>query len=547
MDSRAKELVQIGSRLFSQKQQWDQLQQEIAEQIYPLRSDFTTKFTLGDDFSVDLMDSFPVLARDTLGSMPNAMLRQGEWFKGRTGDEELDELPQVERWFERTTQTLYRLIYDRRANFRRATIEADHDYVAFGNPVLTVEESPTRDHMLFRSWHPKEVAFMENAVGAIDHVQRNAPMTARAIVKRRAWAKNLHQDIKQAAEKDPTKEFKVRHIVLPTDEVYGDDRKAMRRYKDMPFLSIYVDCEHEEILGEGGLPVFNYVIPRARTISGYQYGFSPWAINALPEARMLQQLSRIILEQGEKAVDPPTIGKGDIFRDAINLYAGGHTFVDMENDDDLNKVFKTVETGNISIGAEMKADTRNLISEAFLLNKLMLPNVREMTATEASFRMDEFRRAALPFFGPIEAEYHLPLLDTAFQIALRNGAFNIEEMPDELQDREVTFSFESPLNTAEGRQAVQSFMESVQIIAAASQFDQSIPQRWNLPKMVDDAVRGTGAPTDWEVDEEQRLDDEAQAKQVAGLQQAAQMLQGGAAVGKDVADATVALKQAGLV
>jgi len=545
MDSRAKELVQIGSRLFSQKLQWDQLAQEIAEQIYPLRADFTTKFTLGDDFSVDLMDSFPVLARDTLGSMPNAMLRQGEWFKGRTGDEELDELPQVERWFERTTQTLYRLIYDRRANFRRATIEADHDYVAFGNPVLTVEESPTRDHMLFRSWHPKEVAFMENAVGAIDHVQRNAPMTARAIVKRRTW-KNIHSDIKQAAEKDPTKEFKVRHIVLPTDEVYGDDRKAMRRYKDMPFLSIYVDCEHEEILGEGGLPVFNYVIPRARTISGYQYGFSPWAINALPEARMLQQLSRIILEKGEKAVDPPTIGKGEIFRDAINLYAGGHTFVDMENDDDIRKVFQTVETGDISIGAEMKADTRNLISEAFLLNKLMLPNVREMTATEASFRMDEFRRAALPFFGPIEAEYHLPLLDTAFQIALRNGAFNIEEMPDELQDREVTFSFESPLNTAEGRQAVQSFMESVQIIAAASQFDQSIPQRWNLPKMVDDAVRGTGAPTDWEVDEEQRVADEAQAKQVAGLQQAAQMLQGGAAVGKDVADATIALQQAGL-
>lgn len=547
MDSRARELVRIGAGLFKKKQQWDELNQDIAEQIYPLRADFTQKFTLGDDFSTGLMDSYPVLARDTLGSMPNAMLRQDDWFKVQTGDEELDEDQTVEQWLEGATKRLRKIVYDRRANFVRATIEADHDYVAFGNPVLTVEESPTRDHLFFRSIHPKECAWMENAVGAIDHVQRKTPMTARAIGKRRAWAGNLHQDIKQAIEKDPTAEFDIRHVVLPTDEVYGDDRKAMRKYGGMPFLSIYIDCEHETILGEGGLPVFNYVIPRARTISGYQYGFSPWAINALPEVRMLQAISRIVLEGGEKAVDPPTIAKGEIFRDAVNLYAGGMTFVDLEDSDDIRKVFQTVDQpGNIGVGAEMKADARNLIAEAFLLNKLMLPNVREMTATEANFRMDEFRRAALPFFGPIEAEYHLPMLDIAFQLSLRNGAFNIEEMPDALSDRDVSFGFDSPLNTAKGRKTVQSFMESVQIIAAASQFDETIPTRWNLGKMTDDAVRGTGAPTDWEVDEDDRQQAEDQAAQVAGLQQAAAMLQQGAQVGKDVADTSVALQQAGM-
>jgi len=545
MDSRARELIRIGSGLFSKKSMWDSLAQEIAEHFHPMRSDFTQSFSLGTDFATGLMDSYPVQARETLGNMPNAMLRQGDWFKVGTGEEDIDEDKLNAEWLEYATKSYRKLVYDRRALFVKATVESDHDYVTFGNGVLSVEESPTRDHLLYRAWHPKLCAWMENEAGQIDHLQRKAPMTARAMARR--WAKNLHSGIRQAVEKDPTKEFSVRHIVLPVDEIYGDDRKAMRRYRDMPFVSIYVDCDHELILGEGPLPVFNYVVPRWRTVSGFPQGFSPATINSLPDGRSLQVLARIILEQGEKAVDPPVIGKGDIFRDAVNLYAGGMTFVDLEDADDIRKVFQTVDTGgNLNIGAEMKADTRNLIAEAFLLNKLMLPNTREMTAYETQARLEEFRRAALPFFGPIESEYHLPLLDIGFQIALRNGAFDLRDMPDALAGQEITFTFDTPLNTVEGRQNVQAFMESVQIIAAAAQFDQTIPQRWNLPKMVDDAVRGAGAPSDWEVDEEVKAEAEEQQRTVAGLQKAAAMLQGGAQVGKDVAEATVALEQAGL-
>jgi hypothetical protein len=332
MDSRAKELVAIGEKLFSKKEQWNSLAQEIAEHFYPLRADFTTSFSLGDDFATGIMDSFPVLACRTLGDAPSAMLRQGNWFDVKTTDEDLNDEPSASRWLEDTTKKLRNLIYDRRANFVRATGEADHDWAAFGNPVLSVEESPTRDHFLFRSWHPKENAWMENGVGVIDHNQRKMPMTARGIMSRPTWAKKAHSDIKRAAEKEPTKEFKLRHIVLPFEEIYGDDKAKRRQYRDMPFCSLYVDCEHDEILSEGPLPVFNYVIPRWRTVAGFPQGFSPATITSLPDGRMLQQLARIILEQGEKALDQPMYAKGEIFRDAVNRYAGGMTYVDLEDD-----------------------------------------------------------------------------------------------------------------------------------------------------------------------------------------------------------------------
>lgn len=543
LDSRAKELNAIGDKLFSDKAPWDTLCQDIAENFYPLRADFTTTRSLGDDFSCDIMESYPVQVRETLGNTPNAMLRQGDWFEIKTGIKKIDEDPEVARWLEHATIAYRRLVYDRRANFTAATIEVDHDYVSFGLGVMSIEESPSRDHMLFRAWHPRDAAWMLNDVGVVDHLQRKMKKTARNIKKR--WP-NCHADIIKACEQSPNKEFNVRHIVMPTDEIYGDDKAMRRKYKDKPSLSLYIDCEHETILGEGGLPVFNYVVPRWRTLSNMPQAFSPAAINSLPDGRMIQAMARIILEQGEKAIDPPMIGSGEVFRSDFNVYAGGMTYADLEADQKLQDVFNTIPGGNIAIGMEMKKDTRELLAEAWLINKLYLPDTREMTAYETQERMAGFRRAVLPFFGPVESQYNLPLLDAGFQQAIINKQFDLTGMPEILADREVTFTFQTPLNTAEGRANVSAFQESVQIIAGAAQMDKSIVADYDFKKMTKDAVKGTGAKADWFNDEKVAASEAEQAGQVDQLTQAAAALREGAGVATDVAGASVALQQAGM-
>lgn len=555
MDSRAQTLCQIGDSLFSKKKSWDSLCQELADNFYPMRSDFTSSLDLGSDFSTDLMDSFPVQSRETLGNTISATLRQGDWFSVKTGIERIDEDPEVARWLEYATKTYRRLVYDRRANFTAATIEADHDWVTFGNPVLSVEESRSRDHLLFRAWHPRDCAWMVNDNNKVDHLQRNAPMTARNVVRR--WGNKVPPEVERMAKTDPSGSVKVRHVVMPVDEIYGDDRKRLKQYRGRPYISIYVAPEYNHILGEGGLPVFNYVVPRLRTLSGIPQGFSPYTINALPDGRMLQSLARIILEQGEKALDPPMLGRAEAFRDAINIYAGGFTALDIEPDEDIRRIFQTVETGNIAAGMEMKGDVRELIAESFLLNKLFLPDTREMTAFETNARLAEFRRSALPFYGPIESEYNLPLLDVGFGLAINNRAFDFSEAPDLLKghlqredgepDGELTFSFESPLNTAEGRALVASYQESIQIIAGSSQQDPSIAADYDLRKMTQDAVKGTGAPADWRKDETQAAEEQEGQAEVANLMQSAAALREGAGVASDVAGATVQLREAGLV
>ncbi|RVH21444.1 hypothetical protein CN216_00600 [Sinorhizobium meliloti] len=552
-DSRAKELCKIGEGLFTKKDPWNTLAQEIADYFYPLRSDFTRTLALGDDFSTDLMDSYPVQARETLGNSINAVLRQGEWFSVKTGIEEIDEDPANARWLEAATKRYRKLVYDRRANFTAAVIEGDHDWVTFGNPVLSVGENSSREHLLFNAWHPRDCAWMLNESGKADHLQRKMMKSARNL--KRMFKDKIHSDIQKACTQDPSKEFKVRHIVMPTDDLYGDDKKMRKKYAGKPYLSLYVDVEHETILGEGGLPVFTYIVPRYKTLCGIPQAFSPHTINSLPDGRMIQSMARIILEQGEKAVDPPVVAKGEMFRDAVNLYAGGMTYVDMEADDDIRKLMQTIETGNVAIGMDLKNDVRTLIAEAWLLNKLFLPDTREMTAFETNARLAEYRRAALPFYGPIESEYNLPLLDAGFTIAINNNAFNFADAPDGLKEYlnpqgnggELTFSFESPLNTAEGRANVAAFQESVQIIAAAGEYDKSIPAGYDFKKMTKDAVKGTGAPADWELDEDQAKAAEQASAETSSLMQTAAALREGAAVGTDVANASVALREAGIV
>lgn len=150
---------------------------------------------------------------------------------------------------------------------------------------------------------------MENAVASTT-IQRTMMITRH--YGEAAWAKNVYATIREAVGC-------CRHASSLPPYRPAIRRDLRRRQgqapclQDKPFCSLYIDCEHETI-GEGGLPVFNYIPARWKTISGYQYAFSPATITSLPDGRMLQSLSRNHPEQGEKALDAPMYGKGEIFR-----------------------------------------------------------------------------------------------------------------------------------------------------------------------------------------------------------------------------------------
>ena len=94
-DSRAKELIDLGNRLFTKRAPMLSLWQEMAEHFYPERADFTDQFVIGEDFARHQEDSYPTILRRELGNNISSMLRprDRQWFKTTTLDDDRDEDP----------------------------------------------------------------------------------------------------------------------------------------------------------------------------------------------------------------------------------------------------------------------------------------------------------------------------------------------------------------------------------------------------------------------------------------------------------------------
>lgn len=548
-DARGKELTDLGDGMFQKKSGVDQLCQEIADIFYPERADFTTSLQLDADFGSGNFDDYPVLLRRELGNSMSATLRPRDqpWFAATTLDDSIDNDPAAGRYLEYVTRTMKRGLYDARTKFVRATKEADHDFVTFGQCVLSIEESPNRDHLFFRNHHLRNCAWLENDLSEIDHLHRKDQMTPRQMI-RRFGEKKVHPSIKRAAEKEPSRQFNIRCIVMPADEyetVEGGGKTPGK--KKLPFTVVYIDADNQVVLKEGGLPFFIYCVPRWHTISGSQYAFSPATTTGLPSGRMLNALARILLEAGEKAVDPPMIATEEAVRE-VNLQAGAISWVDMTYDERAGAALRPVDMkGDMRTGFALKQDIREMLSKAFFIDKLALPESgKQMTAYEIRTRLEEHVRNLLPLFEPMEMEYNMGVLDRAFDHMRAMNLFDVEAMPQILSGSDFTWRFKNPMQEASTRILVEQFQEALMIEGSAEKMGVSV-RRLDINRARDDALRGSGVPAVWRrTEESMEMEAEEMAKRQK-LEAVAQELSTGAGVAGQIGQAAQSLQGAGMM
>lgn len=529
MDSRAQQLIKNGDYLFSKKQSLLSLWQEIAENFYVERADFTVCRYLGSEFADHLMTSYPVLARRDLGDSFASMLRRDKWFNLSIQGAEPDHSAKV--WLEWARDIQYRAMYARGSQFPRATKEGDHDFAAFGQCAITVELNKTASGLLYRCWHLRDLAWAEGPDGEIDTVHRKWKPTARTLVS--LFGKKVHQEVTRLLEKEPYREIECRHVIIPSDE-YEHGKSKSR------FVSVYIDVQNQHVMEE--TPIMNrmYCIPRWQTVSGSQYAYSPATIVALPDARLIQSITRVLLEAGEKAVDPPLVASKAVFRDDFNLMAGGITWADLDADQDIRQVIgEFTKTAQIPTGLNISNDVRTMIHQAFYLNTLTLPQMSGMTAYEVSQRVQEYIRQALPLFSPVEQNYNGELCDMTFDLLMQSGAFGSKyDIPQSLRGQDIQFTFESPLQSAIGQEKQGKLQATAEMLQMAANIDASVRADVDIRTAFRDALSGFGVPAKWmrsEQDADQMISNQQQRQQDAEtMQQVAQ----GAQTLQQVASAT---------
>ena len=535
-----KHLYQLAENIFGKRSKLMNLWQELADNFYPERADFTFQRTVGTDFASNAMTSYPFLCRRDLGDQIGTMLRPTakEWFHMITKDPSRRDNDST-RWLEYAASVMRNAMYDRKSQFTVAAKQADHDFACFGQAVTQLRLSKNRDHLLYRCWHLRDVAWMENEDGAIGAVFRKMKPTARDMY--RLWgAKCDDKVIKLAQGNTPLEEIQCMHMVVEAD-MYDDKTR-------FAYWSIYYDCQNQKLLEAIAIPMNEYNVARWQTVSGSQYSFSPATVVALPEARLLQSMTYTLLEAGEKVANPPMLATQDVVRSDVAIYAGGITWVDRDYDEKLGAALRHMEIDGkgLPFGAEMQRDSRGLLMQCFYLNKLSLPQRGpDMTAYEVGQRVQEYIRGALPIFEPMEVERNGADCEMTFELMLRNGAFGSPaDMPKNLQGAVVEFSFESPLHDAIKAQKGHKFEEMAGLIAVAAKLDEN---SLNLPDAVEalrDALDGVGIPAAWVRNKETvqkmadaRRQEQDVSKALAAMQQGSEVAATLAGASKDRAQA----------
>ena len=487
------ELIKRSNALYSAQQPMQSLWQVMAEHFYPERADFTRMVNIGEEFGSRLMDSYPVIVRRDLADSFAAMLRDGDdWFKVDVVSDGLSKLPYDARaWLQRATYGLRRLINQRRSGFMRATKEGDHDFATFGQCVISVEPTQDRRGIMFRCWHLRDMAWADGYDGMIAQTHRKWMPYAYELID---IFKDVHQSVRDMAKDKPMEEVKVRHIVMPS-KMYGDSR--YERFKN---VSLFIDVTNSHLMEAVGIDYDYYVIPRATTIEGSQYAYSPATVAGLPSARTLQAMTFTLLEAGERLARPPMVATAEVIRSDVNLDPDGITYVDKKYDEKTGAALRPLyqDKGGFPYGLNMREGVMGMLASAFRLDKLALPDAGQMTAYEVSERMKQFRRENLPLFAPLETEYNGQLIEAAFQVAFKFGMLGAPmDLPTSLQGQETRFDFKSPLKDLEGETRVIQFQRAGELQMQAAQIDPSIVHDIDVRKAFRETVESIDAPMHW--------------------------------------------------
>jgi Bacteriophage head to tail connecting protein len=489
----AKELRSQAEQIFRKRQPILTLWQEIAENFYPERANFTVSKSLGTEFASGLMTSYPLQCRRELCDAIGMMLRNTakEWFKmGVSEDETIDN--DGKRWLERATAIQKRAMYDRRTQFSNVMKQGDNDYGTFGQDVIQVRLNRDRSGLMYKCHHLRDCAWMENEAAEKTFIVRKYKTYARDLVEE--FPETASQKVKAVAQKQPYTEIDCMHIMC---EAQMYDGKA----GEFPWWSIYYDCTNEVQLEAVAQASREYSVERWQTVSGSQYAYSPATIVALPDARLLQAMTYTLLEAGEKIVNPPLIATEDVVRSDMSVYSGGVTWVDRDYDERLGEALRpmTIDSKGMPLSRDMQDDLRALLSRGFYLNKLALPQTRpEMTAYEVRQYVEQYVRDAMPLFEPMEDERNGQICELTFEELMRAGAFGTpESIPQSLQGKDIKFAFESPLQDAIAQQKGHKFLEMQSMIAQAVQLDQSAAALPDTITALRDALRGIQIPELW--------------------------------------------------
>jgi len=476
---KAKILLSRFDRLKTQRQNWESHWQEVADYMQPRKADVTKTRSKGDKRTELIFDSSPLQSVELLSASLHGMLTNPStpWFSLKFKSEGMEGEDEAKEWLESATEVMYSAF--NQSNFQQEIFELYHDLITFGTAAMFIEEDD-EDNIKFSTRHINEMYISENDKGRIDTVFRKFKISARAAIQKFG---SVSTNIAVIAKKDPYEEVEILHAVYPRADF--DPKKQDK--ENMKFESVYLDADSGDELSVSGFREFPFVVPRYLKASHEIYGRSP-AMTALPDVKMLNEMSKTIIKSAQKQVDPPLLVPDDGFMLPVRTVPGGLNFYRAGTRDRIEPL--NIGANN-TLGLNMEEQRRNSIRNAFYVNQLMMQDGPQMTATEVIQRNEEKMRLLGPVLGRLQSELLKPLIDRAFAILMRRNLF--AQAPDFLSGQEIEIEYVSPLAKAQKSTELQSIMRAIEIMGSLSNVA-PVFDHINMDKLVRHLTSIVGVP-----------------------------------------------------
>jgi len=510
----AKNLLKRFDRLKSQRQNWESHWQEVADYMQPRKADVTKSRSRGDKRTELIFDSSPLQSVELLAASLHGMLTNPStpWFSLRFKEEDMEFEDEAKEWLESATETMYAAF--NKSNFQQEIFELYHDLITFGTAAMFIEEDD-EDILKFSTRHINEIFIAENEKGRIDTVFRKFKLSARAAIQKFG---DVSANIATVAKKDPYEEIEILHAVYPR----SDFNPKKQDKQNMPFESVYLDASSGDELSVSGFREFPFVVPRYLKASHEIYGRSP-AMTALPDVKMLNEMSKTTIKSAQKQVDPPLLVPDDGFILPVRTVPGGLNFYRAGTRDRI----EPLNIGaNTPLGLNMEEQRRNSIRNAFYVNQLMMQQGPQMTATEVIQRNEEKMRLLGPVLGRLQSELLKPLIDRAFALILRKNLFR--PAPEFLAGKDIEIEYVSPLAKAQKSSELQSIMRAIEIMGSLSNVA-PVFDHINMDKLVRHLADIVGVPqkilkpqSELNAERQQAQAQQEQMQQMQQLQQVAE-------------------------
>ena len=511
---KAKNLLKRYDRLKSQRQNWESHWQEVADYMQPRKADVTKSRSKGDKRTELIFDSSPLQSVELLAASLHGMLTNPStpWFSLRFKEGDMENEDEAKEWLESATETMYAAF--NKSNFQQEIFELYHDLITFGTAAMFIEEDD-EDQIKFSTRHINEIFIAENDKGRIDTVFRKFKLSARAAIQQFG---EVSANIATTAKKDPYEEVEILHAVYPR----ADFNPKKQDKSNMPFESVYLEAGTGEELSVSGFREFPFVVPRYLKASHEIYGRSP-AMTALPDVKMLNEMSKTTIKSAQKQVDPPLLVPDDGFILPVRTVPGGLNFYRSGTRDRI----EPLNIGaNTPLGLNMEEQRRNSIRNAFYVNQLMMQNGPQMTATEVIQRNEEKMRLLGPVLGRLQSELLKPLIDRVFAILIRKNLF--AQPPEFLSGRDIEIEYVSPLAKAQKSSELQSIMRAIEIMGSLSNVA-PVFDHINMDKLVRHLADIVGVPqkvlkpqSELNAERQQAQAQQEQMQQMQQLQQVAE-------------------------